>query len=71
MFKDRLVYFGALPAPNQTVSQEVQELGLELLRISPSQVKFTAIPRQIQPNYAIYRANLPAFINAAIKDEIG
>jgi hypothetical protein len=59
------IYFGAQASKTEEVSAAVQELGLNLLRTAPYQLRITAHPTTIQPNYAIYKDNISSFIRAA------
>jgi hypothetical protein len=63
-----IVYFGAQPKHGETVSEDLKELGINLLRLAPCQVSVHGGPTHIQPNYSVYKAHLPLFIHSAIEE---
>lgn len=62
------IYLAHLTGANtaQTVSPAVQDRGLSLLRAKPCDVQVTVLPVSIQPGYACYVMNLPAFMEATL-----
>jgi hypothetical protein len=53
----------------QTVSLAVRDKGLSLLRAKPCEVSVTVIPSLVQPGYACYTKNLPAFMEATMTNK--
>jgi hypothetical protein len=62
-----IIYFGAQPLPQQEVSSELKDQGINLLRLAPSQVRFVACPTTIQPNFDVYKSHLGPFMAVADK----
>jgi len=56
------LYFGAPVKPSQSAHKEATDLGLEMLRASPSEVIVQCIKDYKQPGHTLFSANLPAFI---------
>lgn len=61
-----IIYFGAPPSKDEIVSDDVKELGLNLLRVAPCALDIVCSSTVFQPNYSIYRDNLPLFLDSAI-----
>jgi hypothetical protein len=63
---DVIIHLGARPESGQTVSEELKDQGINLLRLQPSQVNWHGTPVVHQPNFTLYRGSLPLFIESAI-----
>jgi hypothetical protein len=59
-----IILFGAPVTKDQAVSQNLQDLGINLLRLRISDVQLRSHPTVVQPRYGIYVSNLPAYIEA-------
>lgn len=66
------IYFGhpALPHSNQTVSPRVADRGLSLFKAKPCEVPVAVVPSVVQPGFACYARNLPAFMEATMANRI-
>lgn len=58
------------PGKDQTVSEQIKDKGLNFIRAKPCDVHVTVIVKAVQPAYACYVKNIPAFIEATMKQEI-
>lgn len=65
-FEDTCIRFGVIPGRNQTPSERCLEKGINLCRSNPEAINITVSPQVIQPNYSVYKDNLPLFITSAI-----
>jgi hypothetical protein len=63
-----IVLFGAQNDKNQSVSKELSDMGLMMLRIAPSALQFTVVKDQNQPHYAFYLGNLSAYLKSWIEN---
>jgi hypothetical protein len=66
ILKNRIIHFGAPMKPGQVVSSELQDQGVELLRASPSDIQWAGSPMVFQPNFSVYKSNLPIFMAGAM-----
>lgn len=59
-----IILFGAENVDNRTVSSNLSDLGITLLRLSTYDCSAVAIPEANQFRYGLYKSNLPAFMEA-------
>jgi len=60
--------FGAPNRQGLTVSRDLSDLGINMFRRSPSDVKIATVPDIQQPRYAMYKSLLPYFVHSYIYD---
>lgn len=65
-----VVLFGAQNSRNLTVSKELEELGVHLLKSAPSELKVTALPLRTQPRYGFYIGNLSAYLKSWVENTV-
>lgn len=61
---DALLFLGARNERGLAISPDLKAQGIDLLRKSPGDVTWEAIPDQIQPRFPFYVGTLPLFIKA-------
>lgn len=63
-----IILFGATNSKNLTVSPDLGNIGIQLLRASPTELKLIGIPDHNQPNYGFYKSNLSVYLKSYVEN---
>jgi hypothetical protein len=66
---EALLFLGARNERGLAISPDLKALGIDLLRKSPGDVTWEAIPDMIQPRFPFYVGTLPLYIKAFTSDK--
>lgn len=65
-----VVYLGQTPASSQVVSADLTSRGINLVRVSPSEVILRGVRDYDHPSYKLYTQSLAAAFDSAINDKV-